>query len=170
MSLAMAHTNTIDVSGVLAGSGQQLLIEDQIALAPFEGIEFPQPVRTRLEVRCIDRLLQIEGTIEAVVRGACDACLEDVERAMRVDVQERLNPAENRESEPFGDSNVLTGNRLDVEDLTQQLLLCAMPLGLRCSDDCKGLCGTCGTNLNASICSCNDGDHRGKSEVEDPAQ
>jgi uncharacterized protein len=166
----MIHTNTIDVSGVLTGSGQQLLIEDRIALEPFEGIAFPEPVRTRLEVRCIDRLLQIEGTIDAVAVGACDLCLEDVERAMHVDVQERLDPAENRERDPFGEGNVLTGNRLDVEDLTQQLLLSATPLGLRCSDDCKGLCPACGTNLNAGICSCNDGDHRGKSKVEDPAQ
>jgi len=159
----MIHTNSIDVSGVLTGNGQQLLIEDRIALEPFEGISFPQPVNVQLEVRCIDRLLQIEGTLEAVARGNCDACLEDVERAMRVDVQERLDPADSRERDPFGDSNVLTGGRLDVEDFTQQLLLSEMPLGFRCSDDCKGLCTTCGTNLNTSICSCDDGDHRGES-------
>lgn len=159
----MSQTNTIDVSGVLAGNGQQLRIEDQIALDPFEGIAFPEPIRVHLEVRCIDRLLQIEGAIDAVARGSCDACLEDVERVMHVDVEERLDPADNRERDPFGDGNVLTGNRLDVEDLTQQLLLTAMPMGLRCNDDCKGLCTTCGANLNTSICSCNDGDHRGKS-------
>jgi uncharacterized metal-binding protein YceD (DUF177 family) len=43
-------------------------------------------------------------------------------------------------------------------------------MGLRCKDDCAGLCVTCGANLNNSTCSCNNGDHRGKPEVENAAQ
>ena len=167
---SMGKATTIDVSGVLAGNGQQIRIEDRIALEPFEGMDFPQPARVRLELRCIDRLLAVEGGIDVLAHGECDACLEDVERAVHVEVEERLDPTQSRQTDPFGDSNVLTDRRLDVEDLTQQLVLSALPLGLRCGNDCKGLCATCGANLNASACSCDNGDDRGKSKVEDPAQ
>ena len=74
------------------------------------------------------------------------------------------------EDDPFGESNVLTGSRLDVADLAQQVVLSVLPMGLRCSDDCKGLCGTCGANRNASACSCDNGDTRGKSKMENTAQ
>ena len=48
----------------------------------------------------------------------------------------------------------MTGDRLDVADLAQQLVLSVLADGLRCSDDCKGLCAVCGANRNAGACSC----------------
>ncbi len=89
---------------------------------------------------------------------------------VHVDVDERLDPWNDGEDDPFGDGNVMAGSRLDVADLAQQLVLSVLPMGLRCSDDCKGLCGTCGANRNASACSCENGDTRGKSKMENTAQ
>ncbi|MBV8117697.1 MAG: DUF177 domain-containing protein [Candidatus Eremiobacteraeota bacterium] len=101
----------------------------------------------------------------------CDSCLEDVERHVHVDVDERLDPHGDRESDPFGEGNVLSGNRLDLADLAQQLVLSAMPMGLRCSDDCQGLCGMCGANKNTGACSCvSNGENSGEPQVEDAAQ
>jgi uncharacterized protein len=50
----------------------------------------------------------------------------------------------------------LTGSRLDVADLAQQLVLSALPMGLRCSERCAGLCGICGANKNTSPCTCSE--------------
>ena len=166
----MAQTHKVDIGGLLAGSGQRLHIDDEVALQPFEGVSFPRPVRVHLEARSLEGDLELSGIVEALVHGECDACLEDVERDVRVEVEERLDPALGREADPFGEGNVLIGNRLDVADLAQQVLLSALPMGLRCKDDCAGLCPSCGTNLNTGACSCNNGDHRGKSKVEDTAQ
>jgi uncharacterized protein len=77
-----------------------------------------------------------------------------VDLRVHVDVDERLDPTHGREEDPFGDSNVLTGQRLDVADLAQQIVLSALPLGLRCKEDCAGLCGVCGANRNMGECSC----------------
>ena len=159
----MVQTHIVDVGGLLAGSGQHIVIDDDIALEPFEGLDFPRPAHVHLDVRCVDRWLEIFGDVEAVVHGECDACLDEVTREIRADVDEQLDPSVSREDDPFGDSNVLLGTRLDVADLAQQILLSALPLGLRCKDTCAGLCGTCGTNLNTGGCSCTDGDNRGKS-------
>ena len=51
---------------------------------------------------------------------------------VHVDVDERLDPTKGRDEDPFGESNVLTGQRLDVADLAQQIVLSVLPLGLRC--------------------------------------
>lgn len=165
----MDRSHKVDIGGLLAGGRQLMLVDDEVPIEPFEGISFPEPARVHLELRCADRMLTIEGTIDAVARGQCVSCLEDSGRDVHVDVDERLDPVA-RDGDPFGETNVLTGDRLDVADLAQQNVLSVLPMGLRCSQECRGLCGTCGANLNAGVCSCTNGDSRGKSKMEDAAQ
>ena len=131
-----------------------MLVTDHVPVEAFEGIVFPEPAQVKLELRQADRMLVIEGTVDAKVRGQCDTCLEDVDLAINVDLDERLDPARGRENDPFGESNVLTGQRLDIADLAQQSLLSALPMGLRCSPECRGLCAVCGANRNTTPCAC----------------
>ena len=166
----MARSYKVDIAGLLAGGRQLMLVDDEVPIEPFEGVAFPEPARVHLELRCADRMLVLDGSVEARAQGPCDSCLEIVEREIHIDVDERLDPTLGREEEPFGESNVLTGSRLDVADLAQQIVLSFLPMGLRCSDGCKGLCGVCGANMNASRCSCDNGDSSGKSKMEDAAQ
>ena len=150
----MARSHKVDIGGLMGGGRQVLVVDDLIPIEEFEGTRFPDPAVVHLEMRYIDHLLHIEGAIDVRAEGPCDSCLEDIVRSIHADVDERFDPHPGSEGDPFGENNVLTGDRLDVADLAQQLVLSAMPMGLRCGDDCKGLCGTCGTNLNASACSC----------------
>jgi uncharacterized protein len=150
----MDRSHRIDISGLLAGSRQLMTVADDVSLEPFEGVLFPEPAHVELELRQADRMLAVEGTVDAHVHGQCDACLGDVDLQVHVDVEERLDPAHGRDVDPFGESNVLSGERLDVADLAQQSVLSALPMGLRCSSDCRGLCPVCGANRNAGECSC----------------
>jgi uncharacterized protein len=150
----MDRSHKVDIGGLLSGGRQLMLIGDEVPIEPFEGLAFPEPVRIALELRQADRMVAIEGSVDARVRGACDGCLEDVDMLVHVDVDERLDPTKGRDEDPFGESNVLTGQRLDVADLAQQIVLSALPLGLRCKEDCRGLCGVCGANRNMGECSC----------------
>jgi uncharacterized metal-binding protein YceD (DUF177 family) len=135
----MAQTHKVDISGLLAGGRQLMLVEDEVPIEEFEGISFPQPAKVHLELRYADRLLHIVGSVDARARGACDGCLEDVDRQVHADVDERIDPQTGRDDDPFGESNVLTGSRLDVADLAQQLVLSELPMGLRCSENCAGI-------------------------------
>ncbi len=166
----MARSHKVDIGGLLAGGRQLMLVDDEVPIEAFEGIVFPEPARVQLELRRADRMLAIAGSVEVKASGECDSCLKLVERDIRADVDERLDPAVGRDDDPFGESNVLTGTRLDVADLAQQVVLSVLPMGLRCSDGCKGLCGKCGANQNTSACSCDNGDTRGKFKMEDSAQ
>jgi uncharacterized protein len=150
----MDRSHQVDISGLLAGSRQLMLVTDEVPIAPFEGIVFPEAARVQLELRQADRMLAVAGTIDARVAGQCDACLDEVNGQIHVDVDERLDPAHGRDVDPFGESNVLTGERLDVADLAQQTIVSALPMGLRCREDCRGLCEICGANRNADECTC----------------
>ena len=150
----MDRSHKVDISGLLAGSRQRMVIADEVPIEPFEGVVFPEPVRVQLELRQADRMLAVAGSVDARVHGQCDACLEDVDLSIHVDVDERVDPSSGRDVDPFGESNVLTGARLDVADLAQQSVLSSLPMGLRCRSDCRGLCAVCGANRNAGECSC----------------
>jgi len=151
---SMDRSHKVDISGLLSGSRQLMVVSDEVPIEPFEGLVFPEPVRVELELRQADRMLVVEGNVDARVHGQCDGCLEDVDMQLHVDVDERLDPAHGRDVDPFGESNVLTGDRLDVADLAQQSVLSVLPMGLRCSQDCRGLCPACGANRNTGECSC----------------
>lgn len=150
----MDRSHKVDISGLLGGSRQLMEVADEVPLDAFEGMVFPEPVRVRLELRSADRMLAVQGTIDARIHGQCDACLEDVDRTIHVNVDERLDPTHGRDVDPFGESNVLTGERLDIADLAQQSVLSALPMGLRCGPECRGLCAVCGANRNTGECSC----------------
>jgi uncharacterized protein len=150
----MASSHKVDIGGLLAGGRQLLSVEQQVALEPFEGIRFPEPARVELDVRASGDMLEIAGTIDVKIYGECDRCLNEVERPMHVDVDEQLDVGPEAQTDPFGTSNVLTGDRLDVKDLTTQLVVSSVPLGLLCGEDCRGICPVCGENKNTGACSC----------------
>ncbi len=57
----------------------------------------------------------------------------------------------------------------DLGDVVRQELLLAMPMKPVCDENCKGLCPSCGTNLNTASCSCTvkrtDGRWQGLSDL-----
>ena len=43
---------------------------------------------------------------------------------------------------------------IDIIEQAQSLIVVEMPIKNLCSENCKGLCPVCGTNLNEDMCSC----------------
>ena len=145
-----------------------MFLDEHVEVPPFSSVTFPQPAHARLEVRRVDRGLDISGTIEVNVAAACDRCLEDLVLPMTVDVEERFDPPSGT-SDPFGENNVLSGTTLDAGDLVRQLVTSALPYTITCREDCLGLCDTCGRSKNeGGGCDCRptEGDH-GESQMED---
>ena len=134
-----------------------MLVEQQIPIEPFEGVTFPEPAQVHLEMYAQGKVLEIAGAIDVEARGDCNRCLADVALRLHVDVGERLEPSGSDRRDPFDENNVLTGDRLDVADLVTQLVCSAVPMGLLCRDECRGLCTECGENKNAGACSCGPG-------------
>jgi uncharacterized metal-binding protein YceD (DUF177 family) len=171
----MGSSLVIDVGSVLL-AGRPMSLDERVEVPPFSSFTLPQPAQVRLELRRVDRGLDVRGAIDAEVGGPCGRCLEDVVVPMTVEVEERFDPPSGT-SDPFGENNVLNGTALDVGDLVRQLVTSALPLTLTCSETCRGLCDTCGRSKNEGAgCVCApslgqarddslEGDH-GEPEVE----
>ena len=68
-------------------------------------------------------------------------------------------PAEEQEDEvELSDREVVVGyyegDRLDLGEVVREQLFLSLPLKRLCREDCRGLCPTCGKNLNAGDCGC----------------
>ncbi len=57
----MDRSHKVDISGLLAGSRQLMVVADEVPIEPFEGVVFPEPVRVQLELRQADRMLAVAG-------------------------------------------------------------------------------------------------------------
>ena len=95
------------------------------------------------------------GRMEGSVVLPCRLCLEEVE----VEVDEEahfllagIGAEEADDPEVFlYDPNA---RMIDLRPAIRETWLLAAPMYVQCSEDCKGLCPTCGTNLNESTCNC----------------
>jgi uncharacterized protein len=144
--------NTIDVGPLLGPGRRTIAVDSTIDVPPFEDLRFPKPAHVVLELRGADQGIRIEGTIEATAVGECRRCLAEIELPLHLEIDERVAPGE--ETDPLAESNVLAGERLDLGDLVRQLTLTALPMGVLCSEECRGLCPQCGRNRNAGACGC----------------
>lgn len=82
--------------------------------------------------------------IDAVVKTLCSRCLKSVEQEYSADTCEFV-----------GEDGVLpNGTVLDIDNIVKNNIVPLLPISFLCSDDCKGLCGICGADLNISQCDC----------------
>ena len=65
-----------------------------------------------------------------------------------------FNLSDEERSEGLDETNFIIGYNLDVDTLINDEILIGFPMKLLCSEDCKGLCKNCGTNLNEKSCDC----------------
>ena len=112
-------------------------------------------LRTEVPV-VVDALLEwvsdgllVTGTVEGAWEGLCRRCLTPVPGTLRAEVQELF------ESRPADDDAYRLGHdSVDLEPLAREALVLDLPLAPLCREDCRGLCPTCGADLNQGACDC----------------
>jgi len=105
--------------------------------------------------------IRLNGKLSTSVEVACARCLEPVVQKVKRDFDLLYRPlgadAGREETSVSGTEAEISyyqGEGLLLEDVLREQVLLAVPLKAICSEDCKGLCPQCGTNLNVTKCSC----------------
>ncbi len=103
------------------------------------------------------RELLITGDCRLVLEIPCDRCLEPVHEEFNLEFSKNVDLTEgDEESDELDEKNYIDGYNLDVEKLLYNEILIGWPMKILCSEDCKGICNTCGQNLNKGTCDCED--------------
>lgn len=83
---------------------------------------------------------------------SCDRCMSEYVAQYNFPVEHVLVTSLNHEDE---DRFILVEQgQLDVDELVVSDILLSLPMKHLCRPDCKGLCPTCGRNLNEGPCGC----------------
>ena len=122
-----------------------------------EGLDFPSvkayPRKPYAEGRVFNEagILRLTGTLTAEMICLCDRCGEEFESLKEMDLDATV-VEENPEDDPS--LFVLEGNEIDRGEILSTLFILDMETKFLCKEDCKGLCPTCGKNLNLGPCGC----------------
>lgn len=129
-------------------------------------LEYTGPVVVRVHLERVGADVLCRGRVSCRARVTCDRCLElfVLELGDEVDTLyshlppgPEIDPTEVQEYERImvevGPGTARVEYVELAEDLRQRLIL-ALPMKVLCREDCKGLCPTCGANLNEGGCSC----------------
>ncbi len=87
----------------------------------------------------------------------CDRCLNKFEKQLRnsyellYQYKSRLATDDNSEDVRLINPDT---NYIDLADEVRDYMVLSVPIKLICSEECKGLCTSCGTNLNDQNCDC----------------
>ncbi|MEY4950890.1 MAG: hypothetical protein RL698_3101 [Pseudomonadota bacterium] len=132
---------------------------------------FVHAIEVHLDHYRADDNLFFAGHLSTVAQGECARCTETFAYPVEQDfsfVLRPVDPEEEREEErnelSSDDLSVTTyeGEEVDLAPLVEEQALVALPTRALCSEDCRGLCPTCGANRNLDSCRCpaSEGDAR----------
>lgn len=152
----------IDLRGIgTPVEGRELLWSVPVDLAPVHlaGMDYEVEIiggEVELRVRVVGSDYLVDLSFEAMVRGVCMRCLEEVGEVVPVRQTEFVPGEEGGEDTEDEVSPFINDHVVDVRGLVREAVVLALPVKILCSEDCGGLCAFCGANLNRETCDCGE--------------
>jgi uncharacterized protein len=103
---------------------------------------------------------RLVGTLRTALELGCSRCLETFQLPVNASFDVRYlpqseNTGEEREVEEDDLSDAFyKDEQIDLGQLMEEQFYLALPMKPLCREDCKGLCASCGANLNEETCGC----------------
>ncbi|MBQ2718020.1 MAG: DUF177 domain-containing protein [Clostridia bacterium] len=94
------------------------------------------------------RDVYVYGKLTFTVEGECARCLKDCSKVVLLEFDEKFSIFKE------DDCYLYSKDRIDLTDMVNDLILSEAPQIIYCKPDCKGLCPTCGKDLNEGECGC----------------
>ena len=151
----MGTVMKVNIASVLKSDGASMEIKGKAELGKFDFsgsvLEFKEPVTVSGTVRNIGGTVEIAADVKGEYTTQCSRC----NKVFAKPLSAKLNESFDVEFSDVDEECLsLNGNVLDMSGAVDACIFENIPLSFLCSDDCKGLCPVCGTDLNVSECNC----------------
>ncbi len=113
---------------------------------------FSRLVKVSGVVRNAAGALELVGAAETVLDVVCDRCLKPIAVELHVSVETLL--AEELEGEENDEIVLLDKGTVELDEIFSTACILDLDSKHLCREDCKGLCPTCGKDLNEGPCGC----------------
>jgi uncharacterized protein len=136
-------------AGELAAADQEYVVTDPVVLV--------------MTIHKDKERFRLAGVVRTTLELACSRCVEpyalSVEQAFDLRYVPQKDAGDFVEREIDADDMSVAfyeEDAIDVRQLIEEQLYLALPMKPLCRPECRGLCGTCGKNLNQDVCGCTD--------------
>jgi uncharacterized protein len=123
-----------------------------------EGTSFDTPIIADLTVFISGDKLVCQGKVKTQVNLECSRCLTVFSYPLETKLDFFLELKDGQlkvsSSDEEAEFSFPSTDEVEIDNLVREIILLALPLKPLCSEDCKGLCPVCGTDLNTSTCNC----------------
>ena len=135
------------------GSKVSFDFEPDMSDVPFGSIvRIKQPARAAGSVVNRAEVLTFSANVDATCVCICARCLKEFEHQVHKQITAYLTEGGEDGGNP--DGYFLQGDKADANEIIVTEFVLDMDDRILCSDDCAGLCGKCGQNLNEGLCGC----------------
>lgn len=129
---------------------------------PFE-LSLLRPVNVDLDIQKRPDHIHVHGILKGFLQVSCHRCLREFEFRLAETFDVYLMPereipeAEELELELRDmEYEFFDGVVIEIDQLVAEQIFLSLPVKVLCSEDCRGLCPRCGTNLNEENCRCSE--------------
>ncbi len=125
---------------------------------------FTSPVSVNIKLDKSSTQIYLKAEIMLNGNFTCDRCLIDFKSEIRTLFNIFfMYEARSLKNDQSNDIQILSPdtNYIDISEDVRQYILLAIPIKILCSENCRGLCPSCGIDLNENQCKC-------KSDTPDP--
>lgn len=148
----------VDLSPVIKVTGAEIKLDTTVGFSDAEFLgesyRFLEPLKVYGRVYNNGQSLTLEADVKGSMKTECARCLDELETDVEFSVNELLS--QRKESQEDSEDIILfDGYEIELDDIIADHFLMNVSGRYLCSDDCKGLCPQCGTNLNKGECDCN---------------
>lgn len=144
----------VDISDILRANGASMELdfeEDPPEREPAEGCLLDGKLSFTGTLTNTNGILQLNGRLKADYNSECYRCLGAVKKSMNLKINENfVNSGEAEQPDMYA----FEGKILNIGKALNDNIILNLPMRQLCSNDCKGLCTSCGANLNETQCDC----------------
>jgi len=121
------------------------------------GVEFRDFMTVKIDIQKVKDEYYCHGRAAVPVEEECSRCLNPFDAELSgnfsfiIRTSEGKNPAADEEDILYTKGNEPV---VELNDIIRETLLLSLPLKPLCSEECRGLCPSCGVNLNEETCDC----------------
>lgn len=123
--------------------------------------DFETPLQSEVKIKKAGRSVLITGEVQTTLRLQCVRCLKEFLYPLSTTFDLTLHPlreAPSEEETELGseemESSFFEGGEIHLSEIACEQVFLEIPYQPLCQEGCKGLCPTCGKDLNLSSCDC----------------
>ncbi|HKT81002.1 MAG TPA: DUF177 domain-containing protein [Vicinamibacterales bacterium] len=125
------------------------------------GFSIAAPVALEFDIEKQKTQFRLVGSVRTTLELPCSRCLEPFTWPVDASFDLRYQPHAQNSGEgerEIEDDDLTTAfyenDEIDLEQLMKEQFYLSLPMKPLCADACRGLCPTCGINLNRETCGC----------------